>query len=83
LNTYPFPLAINHADSIPFGNTYIASSPLLLFASTRRDNPAPTPVSQNAGLEMKRASMRRWERRAARAGEVERRMVRKRWRRCL
>jgi hypothetical protein len=55
LNTQPFPLAITHALSRPFGRTYIASSPLLLFSSTNRDKPAAPPRKAKEALEIRKS----------------------------
>lgn len=59
LGTNPFPLAITHALSNPFGNTYIANSPLLLFASTNKLNPERSPPMKNEGFEIRRLMSQR------------------------
>lgn len=88
LNTHPFPRAITQMLSNPFGSTYIASSPLLLFSSTNNDKPAANPGSQNDALEM-RTSMSHCGKRVS--GGVRmlegrapvRRRVRSLWSLCL
>ena len=88
LNTHPFPRAITHMLSNPFGSTYIANSPLLLFSSTNNDKPAANPGSQNDALEM-RTSMSHCGRRASGAVRMlegrapVRRRVRSLWSLCL
>jgi hypothetical protein len=52
LNTHPLPLAMIHALSSPFGNTYIASSPRRLFASTNNERPDMNPKNQKDPFEM-------------------------------
>jgi len=53
LNTHPFPRAVTQMLSNPFGSTYIANSPLLLFSSTNNAKPAMNPGSQKDALEMR------------------------------
>ena len=88
LNTHPFPRAITQMLSNPFGSTYIANSPLLLFSSTNNDKPAANPGSQKDALEM-RMLMSHCGRRASGAVRMlegrapVRRRVRSLWSLCL
>ena len=88
LKTQPFPRAITHALSRPFGKTYIANSPRLRFSSTNKDNPVARPGTANEGLEIRR-SMTHWgirfkgeERKEVGTAPV-RRKVRNWWTLCL
>ena len=51
--THPFPLAITHALSMPFGITYMANSSRRRFSSTNSDSPESKPPRKKDCFEMR------------------------------